>query len=171
MEIRRAAQHRRMSWKNGGGETIEVAVFPEGASLDDFGWRVSMARVASDGPFSRFPGVERTLVVLDGILILAIDGVEVTLAAGAPCSFAGDVATSARLIAGPITDLNTMTRAPWRHTVRRIHAPMQLVGLTVVVARGPVVADGVELACDDAAIGATRLTAVTDAFVIELTPA
>jgi environmental stress-induced protein Ves len=47
-----------MPWKNGGGETTEIAVFPDGAGLSDFDWRVSMARVDGDGPFSSFPGIE-----------------------------------------------------------------------------------------------------------------
>ena len=69
------ADHRRMPWKNGGGETVEVIVHPEGASLSDFGWRVSMASVASDGPFSVFPGIDRTLAVLSGDgMALSIEG-------------------------------------------------------------------------------------------------
>ena len=51
-----------MPWKNGGGETAEIAVSPPGAALDDFDWRLSMARVETDGPFSAFPGIDRTLV-------------------------------------------------------------------------------------------------------------
>src|SRR5690348_16103916 len=66
MRIIRSSDYRRMPWKNGGGETVEVTIAPEGASLDAFDWRVSMARVASSGPFSRFPGVDRTLAVLAG---------------------------------------------------------------------------------------------------------
>ena len=56
----------RVPWKNGGGTTAEVAVHPPGAGLDDFDWRISMADVAVDGPFSRFPGVDRTLVLAEG---------------------------------------------------------------------------------------------------------
>ena len=41
MRILRAPDYRRMPWKNGGGETTEIAVFPAGAGLDDFDWRVS----------------------------------------------------------------------------------------------------------------------------------
>ncbi|MBV9975040.1 MAG: HutD family protein, partial [Hyphomicrobiales bacterium] len=61
MRVLRAGQHRRMPWKNGGGETTEIIASPEGAGLDEFDWRISMARVATDGPFSRFAGVDRTL--------------------------------------------------------------------------------------------------------------
>ena len=55
-----------MAWKNGGGETAEIAVFPEGACYDDFHWRLSMARIAADGPFSTFPNVDRTLALIEG---------------------------------------------------------------------------------------------------------
>jgi len=61
MKILRSADHKRMPWKNGGGETVEIAISPQGAGLADFDWRVSMATVASDGPFSVFPGIDRTL--------------------------------------------------------------------------------------------------------------
>lgn len=113
MLILRAENHRRMRWKNGGGETAEIAVFPEGAGLDDFGWRVSMATVEAGGPFSAFQGVDRTLSVLEGEgIVLDIEGwPPATLTEGsAPFGFAADAATHARLVGGPITDLNVMTR-------------------------------------------------------------
>jgi environmental stress-induced protein Ves len=113
MLIIRAADCRRMPWKNGGGETVEVAISPEGAGLDDFDWRLSMARVESDGPFSIFPGVDRTLAILEGEgIILRVEGfVPVGLTGiSDPLPFAADVPTRANLIAGPVTDLNMMTR-------------------------------------------------------------
>ena len=72
-----------------------------------------MARVASDGPFSDFPGIDRTLAVIKGSgLVLTIgDDAPVTLSTESdPVSFPGDTPTSARLMAGEITDLNVMTR-------------------------------------------------------------
>lgn len=115
----RNSDHRRMPWKNGGGETVEVIVHPEGASLSDFGWRVSMASVASDGPFSVFPGIDRTLAVLSGDgMALSIDGFGETLLTpvSAPLAFPADAPTAARLTGGPITDLNVMTRrGAFRH--------------------------------------------------------
>jgi environmental stress-induced protein Ves len=121
MLILRAENHRRMRWKNGGGETAEIAVFPEGAGLDDFGWRVSMATVEAGGPFSAFPSVDRTLSILEGEgIALEIDGrPPVTLTQGAaPYGFAADAATHANLVGGPISDLNVMTRrGVYRHKV------------------------------------------------------
>lgn len=123
MKILRARDYRRMPWKNGKGETIEVAVYPENAGLDDFEWRISMASVTTDGPFSTFPGIDRTLSVLTG------EGIELSVAGqppvtltqnSAPYSFPADQPTTARLINGPITDLNVMTRRGVRsHEVTR----------------------------------------------------
>src|SRR5450830_1793080 len=53
-------------WKNGGGSTTEIAVEPPGATLHSFEWRLSLASIAHDGPFSHFPGVDRSLALLDG---------------------------------------------------------------------------------------------------------
>lgn len=113
MRIIRAENYRRMRWKNGGGETAEIAVFPEGAGLDGFGWRISMAKVEAGGPFSAFPEVDRTLSILEGEgIVLDIEGRQpVTLtSASAPYRFAADAATNAELLGGPVTDLNVMTR-------------------------------------------------------------
>jgi uncharacterized protein len=113
VRIIRAGDCKTTPWKNGGGSTTEIAIGPAGASLEAFDWRVSMARVASDGPFSDFAGVDRTLAVVKGNgLVLTIgENVPVTLSSGAdPVSFPGDTPTSARLTAGEITDLNVMTR-------------------------------------------------------------
>ena len=113
MRILRAENYRRMRWKNGGGETAEIAVFPEDAGLDDFDWRISMARVEAGGPFSAFLGVDRTLSILEGEgIVLEVEGRErATLTgASAPYSFPADTVTGAELVAGAITDLNVMTR-------------------------------------------------------------
>jgi uncharacterized protein len=124
MRILRAADYRVMPWKNGGGTTTEIAVSPDGAGLDDFDWRVSMARVEGGGPFSGFAGVDRTLAMLEGegiVLDIAGRPPERLTEASAPLSFPADVPTSAVLISGPITDLNVMTRrGRAAHSIERL---------------------------------------------------
>src|SRR5215467_2608211 len=96
VRIVRASECRTTAWKNGGGSTTEIAVAPPGASLDHFDWRVSMARVASDGPFSEFSGIDRTLaVVAGGGLFLTIgEAAPIVLDCNSdPISFAGDTPT------------------------------------------------------------------------------
>ena len=113
MDIRYATQHRRMPWKNGKGSTIEIAIDPPGAGLDDFNWRISMAGVTEDGAFSTFPGVDRILVLLsgDGLGLQIGDSDELLLTLdSAPYTFSGNMATRARLLGRPVTDLNVMIR-------------------------------------------------------------
>lgn len=107
------ADHLIMPWKNGLGFTREIAIDPKDASMSDAGfrWRLSIATVDQSGPFSSFPGIDRTIMVIDG------NGMELTVAGQAPhlldrCfvpfSFPGDAATECKLIDGPIRDFNLM---------------------------------------------------------------
>lgn len=110
--ILRAADRCPQPWKNGGGETREVFVSPPGAGFEDFLWRVSIADVASDGPFSRFEGIDRVLTVLSGTLDLAFEGQPSQRldVASAPFVFPGDIACTGTLPQGPVRDLNVMVR-------------------------------------------------------------
>ncbi|MBS0393027.1 MAG: HutD family protein [Proteobacteria bacterium] len=154
MRIIRSADHRRMPWKNGLGETAEVAIAPPEAALEAFDWRISIARVAAAGPFSSFPGVDRTLTVLAGAGIrLTVEGgptVELTTRS-APFAFAGDVAVGAELLRGPITDLNVMTRRErYRHRVRML-ADAETVGVEPPWTMGALFCAGGRIAVDSAA--------------------
>jgi environmental stress-induced protein Ves len=104
--------YRRMPWKNGGGQTTEIAAFPAGAGLASFVWRVSIADVLHDGPFSPFPGIDRTLVLLEGDgMRLSGDGAPIELRTRfEPVAFSGDAALHCSLIAGPVRDFNLMVR-------------------------------------------------------------
>lgn len=101
-----------MPWKNGGGSTRELACWPPGAALDDFDWRVSIATIAASGPFSAFPGVDRTIMLLEG------DGVRLQSARfdrsldtpHAPFAFEGDATVDCTLLGGPSIDFNLMVR-------------------------------------------------------------
>lgn len=91
-------------WKNGGGITHEIARQAVG---DIWQWRISIAEVGSDGPFSLFPGMTRILTVIDGmgIDLLSADGVlEARL--HRPVAFSGDLDVTARLVGGPVRNLN-----------------------------------------------------------------
>jgi uncharacterized protein len=106
------ADYRTMPWKNGGGRTTEIAAYPPGAGLDAFLWRVSLADVERDGPFSSFPGIERTIVLLEGGGMRLQGGEQATelTTPFAPHAFSGDAAIDCRLIAGPVRDFNAMFR-------------------------------------------------------------
>ena len=118
------ASLRPTPWKNGGGVTTELAMSPPGAGIDDFDWRVSLASIAEDGPFSQFPGVDRTLVMVAGDGVLLDFGDErVVLSPSEPLvEFAGEDPVHAT-ISGPMSgqatlDFNVMTRrGRYRHRI------------------------------------------------------
>lgn len=110
-------------WKNGGGATRQLAVWPPGAGLADFDWRVSVADVAVSGPFSLFPGVERHLMLLqgDGFALYVPDGsvVQTLATPWQPWTFSGDSTLHCRLLGGPCVDFNLMLRrGRWRGGVQ-----------------------------------------------------
>lgn len=111
-----------MPWKNGGGSTLQLAIAPDGASLEDFAWRISSAQVAVDGAFSSFPGIDRSLALLtgNGLHLQRSDGrIETLHGTGAIAVFGGEETISAYLTDGPVTDLNLMTRrGAWQHELQ-----------------------------------------------------
>ncbi|MEV5783468.1 HutD family protein [Streptomyces sp. NPDC052287] len=107
-----AAGHVAVRWKNGGGVTREIAAGPEGAGMDDFRWRVSLADVGADGPFSSFAEVDRTLTMVEGAgMDLTVGGEHRRVDTPfVPRSFPGDLPTDCRLLGGPVVNLNVMWR-------------------------------------------------------------
>ena len=114
-------------WKNGGGSTREIACWPPGAGMGNFGWRVSIATIAADGPFSIFGGIDRSIMLLDG------DGVRLRSGDGhidhpldqpyQPFAFSGDAEIDCRLLGGASSDFNVMTRRGlWRAEVQVLAA-------------------------------------------------
>lgn len=96
-------------WRNGGGVTRELLVWPGPA---DWRLRISVADIAADGPFSAFPGVRRWFTLLSGEGV-ALDFADqsLTLRPGdAPLAFDGAAAPGCRLTGGPVRDLNLMIR-------------------------------------------------------------
>jgi environmental stress-induced protein Ves len=96
-------------WRNGGGVTRELIAWP---TPQDWDWRISVAEVEKDGPFSRFEGVERWFAVLGGAGVwLTLDGRTHELTAqSAPIRFDGAQDCTCELIAGLTEDFNLMLK-------------------------------------------------------------
>ncbi len=108
MKVQRFSEHRAMPWANGLGTSYEVA---SDRNVDGvWTWRVAIAPVVADGPFSAMPGVDRELVVIEGNgMELEVDGESVECLPGRVARFTGDSATFARLVDGSLVDLGLMT--------------------------------------------------------------
>ncbi len=115
MRLLRPHDYRRTRWKNDGGWTTQIASDPADPEAvgGAFRWRVSIAEIERDGPFSSFPGVDRDLLLLEG------NGIELDID-DAPTRtlrqrlegvrFAGESSVDCRLLAGATRDFNVMTR-------------------------------------------------------------
>ena len=89
MLIKTPDTYTTMPWKNGGGITHEILKREDAGKLQ---WRLSIAEVASDGPFSIFAGLSRILTVFEGdglTLHTPTDSLEALPLQ--PIAFSGDV--------------------------------------------------------------------------------
>lgn len=105
---------RKMSvdlWRNAAGETREICRFPP--AKRDFYWRASIASIATNGEFSLFPGMERSVTLLEGgeICLESTDRFSHTLKPLQPFAFSADQVVKAKLTEGLMSmDFNVMTR-------------------------------------------------------------
>jgi environmental stress-induced protein Ves len=104
-------QFKTLPWKNGKGETIELAI-NDNANLNNFEWRISMASVVEDGVFSDFSGYMRNLILIEGKGLNLqhdhnhIDKLNNLLEVA---TFDGACSTVGNLHDGAITDFNVIT--------------------------------------------------------------
>lgn len=109
--LHRASDFLDMPWKNGGGRTLQLAIEPAQAGLSDFDWRVSMATITQSGPFSLFPGCDRSILLIEGAFQIELEGARLALDRPfVPHSFSGDAPAHCTLLAGPARDFNVITR-------------------------------------------------------------
>ncbi|MEM5313607.1 HutD family protein [Paraburkholderia sp. JHI869] len=116
-------------WRNGGGVTRTIAA--NGAH-----WRISLAEVERNGPYSRFEGIDRLSFVLRGagVMLRETDSA-VMLKPFEAAGYDGGAQWNATLIDGPVTALNVMTaRGRYRVTIRAITEPVSVLrGCSVAV--------------------------------------
>ncbi len=113
IEFLPAAARSTSPWKNGGGETTEIAIEPPGATLTDnnFLWRLSAATIEQAGPFSSFPNYDRLLTLIAGKeCVLRINKGEefAGLRLGEVFPFSGDAKVQCELPSGPCQDLGLL---------------------------------------------------------------
>lgn len=107
----------RIPWRNGGGWTSVLAQSESGEPAE---WRISLADIERDGPFSDYSGYDRTIVAQDAPFTLEFaDGERVKVMPLVPFSFAGERAVFCRLDGASASAFNVMTlRAAFTHEVR-----------------------------------------------------
>ncbi|NRQ41463.1 HutD family protein [Rheinheimera sp. YQF-2] len=103
-------QWQTQRWQNGGGITHQLCRQDDEQGLL---WRVSIAEVASDGPFSRFDNIDRIIMLLSGGGF-SLHGVganpQLLDTPLMPFAFAGETPIHCSLMSGAVRDFNLMTR-------------------------------------------------------------
>jgi environmental stress-induced protein Ves len=98
-----------MPWANGRGTSYEIA--SDRNEAGEWAWRLAMAPVNEDGPFSRIECVNRSLAVVEGAgMLLSVDRKKLQCLPMQVVQFRGDAITQATLTEGPIMDINLMVR-------------------------------------------------------------
>lgn len=97
-------QYKIQGWKNGTGETREIARDEE----EPFRWRVSLAQLNPKNEFSRYPGYDRWIAFLGESPVRVLHDEtkrEKVVGPIEPYRFSGDIATSA-MTSSPMQDFN-----------------------------------------------------------------
>ncbi|MBZ9610507.1 HutD/Ves family protein [Rheinheimera maricola] len=126
-EVITPAQWQTQRWQNGGGITHQLCRQDDGTGML---WRLSIAEVASNGPFSRFDNIDRIIILLqgDGFSLHGVGNnpqrIDTPLT---PFAFAGETAIHCRLINGAVRDFNLMIRRG------ALQAKLQVFALSLAV--------------------------------------
>ena len=106
-----AADRVARPWLNGSGVTSEVAARLLGSGPAGFDWRLSIATIDGDEPFSGFPGVDRILMAISPQGLDLVDGgVPVHLGQFDVHRFPGEDEVASVGVTSPTLGLNLMTR-------------------------------------------------------------
>jgi len=99
------ADYRAMPWANGRGVTTELIRRDDAQGML---WRLSVAQVTENGAFSRFPGIDRNLTVIDGPGFDLAGARTLHASPLKPVAFPGDVDIHATNVMAPAVDFNVM---------------------------------------------------------------
>lgn len=108
-----ANEYRRQRWHNGLGWTRDIHTESLLGDSQGWSWRLSIAEIEKDAPFSIFEGVNRVLVLLSGggLRLRFEDGEVQTLQPPhGRLQFAGEREVTGELIEGTTQDFNLMWR-------------------------------------------------------------
>ena len=141
-----------MPWANGRGTSYEIA--SDRNEAGEWTWRLAMAPVNEDGPFSRIECVNRSLAVVEGAgMLLSVDRKKLQCLPMQVVRFRGDAITEATLTDGPIMDINMMVRRKEADGEMAIISDAGLLnGANIVVAIGGTT----QVKCGDAIIDLER---------------
>ncbi len=121
MKILDSSNYKKTPWKNGQGFTRELYREDLGQS-GDFLLRISQATITQDGPFSKFPGIDRILILLqgNGVRLQNNSSTSELLLPYQWLSFPGEASFQCHLIQGPCEDFNIMAKRDQKNALIEI---------------------------------------------------
>ena len=141
-----------MPWANGRGTSYEIA--SDRNEAEEWTWRLAMAPVNEDGPFSRIECVNRFLAVVEGAgMLLSVDRKKLQCQPMHVVRFRGDAITEAMLTDGPSLDVNLMIRrkeADGEMAIVSVVGPLEVNSIVVAVG------GSAQVQCGDSAIDLER---------------
>ena len=171
MRIIRSSEFAEGRWRNGMGVSWDIASWLP--ATGDFDWRLAIARIDTDVPFSHYPGIDRVFTLIEGRGLdlefegrpaLAVDQLFV------PHFYPCDVPTFCRLRDGPCRALNLFfRRGRWRADVDVIASNAEIVHhgpILLFALEGALLADGVRLAEGDAAVTEDKVALSNDGSLL-----
>lgn len=155
IELITPAHWQTQQWQNGGGITHQLCRQDDANGML---WRLSIAEVASDGPFSRFDNIDRIILLLtgEGFSLHGVgDNPQVLDAPLTPFAFAGETTIHCTLLKGAVRDFNLMTRRD------AVQAQLQVLTISSAVQTLPLSTQTLIYIVSgsiNAALGAKRIT-------------
>ncbi len=144
-QIIRIADCPPVPWTNGAGTTRELWALRDATGAARV--RISIAEIRGAQAFSRFPGIDRVILQLDGPpMVLTIDGAAHPLTPLSPLAFPGEAQVTCLLDGdGVAHDLNLMCRrGEFAASMRRLETPSGTAidagvqgAITALLALGP----------------------------------
>lgn len=101
-----AADYKVMPWANGKGTTTEL--YRHDDADGNLSYRLSVAMVTEDGPFSILPGIHRNLTVISGPGFDLVGDTTLRAEPLVPVAFDGGLALEALGVTAPSMDFNVM---------------------------------------------------------------
>ncbi len=125
-------------WRNGGGRTRTIAAQAGHAGEPPWDWRISVATITHNAPFSAFPGVDRVSLLLGAgqIALTAFGEPAVQMhRPGDVAAYRGDAPWQAeiRRDGPPLSLLNVMTRGVVTARLHAVRADTPLSGHALAV--------------------------------------
>ncbi|WP_373504367.1 HutD family protein [Aestuariivirga sp.] len=170
MRIIRKSELKEGRWRNGMGVSWDIASDPPGT--DDFGWRLAMAHIDADVPFSHYPSVDRVFTLIEG------NGLDLEFESGrtlavdrlfVPHPYPCDIPTYCRLRDGPCRALNLFTRRGLLTVgvdILSSNAKIEHPGpMLLVVLDGRAEIGGGSLECGDTVVMSDRVSAKVDGLL------